>query len=59
MWQCRDVLAPWHAKLLMQLAAAVAEQDASNAIPYIAMAIETSKGTSTNQLVSPCNFRLD
>ena len=46
-------MALWHVKLLSQLAAAtMAGGDASAALAYMDKAVEVSRSTSTNQLVS-------
>ena len=52
-WRRADV-APWHAKLLSQLAAAMmAGGDAGAALANMDEAVEVSRSTSTDQLVSP------
>ena len=49
----RAGVAPWHAKLLSQLAAAaMAGGDASAALAHMDKAVEVSRSTSTDQLVS-------
>ena len=51
-WRSADV-APWHAKLLSQLAAAaMAGGDASAALAHMDKAVEVSRSARTDQLVS-------
>ncbi len=50
---CRADVAPWHAKLLSQLAAAaMAGGDPSAALAHMDKAVEVSRSTNTDRLVS-------
>lgn len=49
---CRAELAPCHARLLSQLAAACADEDAKAALAHMDMAVDTARITSPDQLVS-------
>lgn len=53
---CRDELALWHARLLMQLAASVAEQSASDAIQYLDLACDVAPAGQMVSLASACTF---